>query len=282
VEGCDGTSNSEKKDCPFTVNGTNTDAGVHSVNNKNAALVVQMLASKVGSINNNGEVSSGFCAGVMRQCQRYTYTRQAGDDAAGKYNPNNEVVKNYLYQALPKIMAAQNRFIADYQVSCVNDLQSCYQRQLASLGGGGWYGNSVTVSSGLLRTMMSACDSIGLSCAFAVYNDKDNFAATPDGSNSCGRSPDDTVLGSYASSKSPKPQQCLRNISLAPIQGLVTCAPNVTTSGTPAVTTTTQTKIFNLCATGQENICLPGNSNASVTCAPANCVNNICASGGIY
>jgi hypothetical protein len=237
-----------------------------SVNTAGTALVVQMLASKIGSISAN-HATTGFCASVMRQCKRYSYETGSTD----VFKQNNEVIKNYLYQALPKIMSAQNRFVADFQVSCMTDLQSCYQRQIQTFGGGSYWGASNNIiSSSMLRTLLSACDSIGLSCAYAVYNDSDNFktgTAATISNDSCGRRAD-FIDGVLTMTNPASPQQCLRNISLAPIQGLITCGTTTSTS-TPPVTT--QKRICNLCPTSaQDDIC-----SSSCTGSGAQCANNL-------
>lgn len=226
---------------PVTAGGTNriepfrvSNDGRHTVNS-NAARVVQLLAAKIGHIDNQGHIGAGFCAGVMRQCQRLAYHGTGGSGAL--YNPNNEVVKNYLLQALPRIRSAQDSFIANFQTQCVSDLRSCYQRQLQNVSGGWWGGGAANVTLANFHTMRSACSSIGLSCAFAVFNDEEWQISPAPASvtvgnigsiSKCERSWPEVVFGGTQPAVESRPtgisvNTCLDSISEVPLQGLVTC-----------------------------------------------------------
>ncbi|MDR2685761.1 MAG: hypothetical protein LBB23_03260 [Rickettsiales bacterium] len=138
--------------------------------------LVNMLTSKVGEIDKlTGNATSGYCAGVMRQCQRFSY------DSNAQYNSNNLVIKNYVYMALPKIMSAQDTMISNYRTQCTTDLKQCYQTQLLTFNTGQYYGGQINGSQltwAHLNSALYACDNIGLSCAFTVFSGADNLGET--------------------------------------------------------------------------------------------------------
>ncbi|MDR0319303.1 MAG: hypothetical protein LBH81_01005 [Rickettsiales bacterium] len=177
--------------------------------NPSAEKVVQILASKIGYIGKDGYAGAGFCAAVMNQCQRYT---RSGNEAT-TFDPNNEVVKNYLLQALPKIRSAQDKFITEFQVQCVSDLKSCYQRQIQSMSGG-YYGSVSNINLANFSTMRAACSSIGFSCALAVNSSEFNSSS---GSGACRRTPTDAITTTTDIEK------CLNSVSTIALSGLITC-----------------------------------------------------------
>lgn len=273
--------NGPKNSVDFSVLAGMSKAEDGTTNPRQSVPVVSMLTDRIGKVGSDGYVTEGYCAGVMKQCQRYSY------NSDGKtYNENNDVVKNYLYQALPKIMAAQDTFIAEYQTQCVSDLKSCYQTQLAAMTGGYYsYGGSTSaaVSVNMLNTLLASCDSIGLSCAYAVFSGSDNvFLQT-----------DTTYAASAAAackrqfnanydeySNAPNANNCIRNVSTIPLRGLITCQDSVrnnsTNTFTPActsqVTTSTSDSTTTYTCTEKQypNICLANTTNNPVP------QNNIC------
>jgi hypothetical protein len=165
----------------------NTASGAFSCNEGSACTstndtvkIVQNLLDKIGYIDTSGNVQ-GFCAGVLKQCQRAAVpssSYNASADSENQYNMKNPVITNYLYSTLPKILAEQDAFITDYKQSCQADLKTCYSKQLASLTSGSYYaGSNNNVGYSTLKAAMSACENIGLTCAYAVYSGADNFFA---------------------------------------------------------------------------------------------------------
>ena len=77
------------------------------------------LLRKIGYIDSsdNNKVH-GMCASVMKQCQNYTYK-------SDKYQPDNEVIRQYLAAALTKIKLQQDSILADYAEDCRSDVSSC-------------------------------------------------------------------------------------------------------------------------------------------------------------
>ncbi len=78
------------------------------------------LQNKIGYVNNTRNF--GMCISVLNKCQDYTYT---GDVTNAQYNPQNDVIKQYLSRALIQIKAKQDQILSDYADSCVADVTSC-------------------------------------------------------------------------------------------------------------------------------------------------------------
>ena len=60
-----------------------------------------------------------MCMSILNKCQSYTY------DSKGKYNPENDVIKQFLQRALVQIKTAQDELLASYAESCISDVSSC-------------------------------------------------------------------------------------------------------------------------------------------------------------
>ncbi|MDR2685397.1 MAG: hypothetical protein LBB23_01335 [Rickettsiales bacterium] len=200
------------------------------INKKNP--MVAMLLERVGKIGESGNATSGYCAEPMKQCQRYSYTADTTDGK--KFNEDNDVIKNYLYTALPKIMAEQNAFVANFQTQCTTDLKQCYQQQLNALNINSWGGqipgSSLTWSN--LSSALYACDSIGQACAYSVFSGEDNIrfgVDAPDDANApCARSvklnEEGTPTYTFATSKSAL--TCSKGMAMTLVRGLVQCSDN--------------------------------------------------------
>lgn len=83
------------------------------------------LQNKIGYARKDsqlGNVNYGMCIGVLNKCQDYTYT---GKGTSAEYNPNNDVIKQYLGRVLIQIKAKQDEILSEYAESCVTDVQSC-------------------------------------------------------------------------------------------------------------------------------------------------------------
>ena len=77
------------------------------------------LQNKIGYHDSKNNKDYGMCMSVLNQCQNYTY------DNKGKYNPQNEVVKNFLQRALVQIKMSQDELLASYAEDCISDVSSC-------------------------------------------------------------------------------------------------------------------------------------------------------------
>ncbi|MDR1026988.1 MAG: hypothetical protein LBL46_01065 [Rickettsiales bacterium] len=106
-----------------------------------------MLKARLGSIDSNGKVS-GMCAGVMQQCQNFTY-------ANDKYKEGNEVEKEYLIRTLQRIKGIQDEVMATYGESCRQDIISCFSKN----------GANSSSPSQPLTTAISACGTYIKTCS---------------------------------------------------------------------------------------------------------------------
>ena len=85
----------------------------------------------------------------MNQCQDYTYTKE------GKYNPNNQVISEYLQRTLVQIKTAQDEMLADHAEDCLNDVASCLQQNNSS----SYYYSSSSTYEDITDTAINACKS---------------------------------------------------------------------------------------------------------------------------
>lgn len=96
------------------------DATVTNSAAKNASdKMSQYLQNKIGYHDNSTNKDFGMCMSILNKCQNYTY------DKKGKYDPENEVVKQFLQRALVQIKTAQDALLASYAESCISDVSSC-------------------------------------------------------------------------------------------------------------------------------------------------------------
>lgn len=122
------------------------------------------LLRKIGYIDSkdNNKVH-GMCASIMKQCQDYTYKND-------KYQPDNEVIRQYLASALTKIKLQQDSILADYAEDCRSDVSSC----LSTNG----YDESNPKSSAS-TTAVNACRADITTCmSVGGYMPKDNATLT--------------------------------------------------------------------------------------------------------
>ena len=117
------------------------------------------LQKKIGWVDTNGR-SQGMCMSVLNKCQDVTYTGKTGDK---KYNPVNEVVKQYLARTLVQIKSAQDEVLADHAETCIADVASCLAQNNYSSN---FFGNqqSSTDSNNPSNVAIRACMSIINTC----------------------------------------------------------------------------------------------------------------------
>ena len=101
------------------------------------------LLYKIG-YNKDGK-NFGMCMSVLNKCQDYTYENKV-------YQPDNNVVKEYLQRTLTKIKVAQDEVIAKYAENCISDVSSC----LASNN----YENSNNIAINACRAQIRTCMSV--------------------------------------------------------------------------------------------------------------------------
>ena len=98
---------------------------------------------------------------VLNQCQDYTYTKE------GKYNPNNQVISEYLQRTLVQIKAAQDEMLADHAEDCLNDVASCLQQNNSS----SYYYSSTSTYENISDVAINACKSQIKTCMSTMGED---------------------------------------------------------------------------------------------------------------
>ncbi|MCQ2574980.1 MAG: hypothetical protein MJ156_02670 [Alphaproteobacteria bacterium] len=88
--------------------------------------MAKFLLNKIGYIEKDKtgkETVHGMCAQVMQQCQDYSYSVKTNKKT--EYKLDNDVIRLYLNNVLPKIRAKQDEILADYAEDCKSDVDSC-------------------------------------------------------------------------------------------------------------------------------------------------------------
>lgn len=80
------------------------------------ANMAKYLQYKIGY--NEGDKNYGMCMSVLNKCQDITYSN-------GKYQPDNQVVREYLRRTLVQIKASQDAVLRDYASNCIADVSTC-------------------------------------------------------------------------------------------------------------------------------------------------------------
>lgn len=125
------------------------------------------LQNKIGYAKKDsqlGTVNYGMCIGVLNKCQDYTYT---GKGTSAEYNPNNDVIKQYLGRVLIQIKAKQDEILSEYAESCITDVQSCLSQNgypteepLGDNGQSQWTGTEQTQAN----IAVNACRATVVTC----------------------------------------------------------------------------------------------------------------------
>lgn len=87
-----------------------------------SANMSEYLQYKIGYHDDASGKNYGMCMSVLNKCQDSTYT---GSGQNIKYNPANNVIKEYLSRTLTQLKAQQDTILANYAESCVSDVTSC-------------------------------------------------------------------------------------------------------------------------------------------------------------
>lgn len=132
--------------------------------NNDGSCIVKYLLDKIGT----GGTTTGLCRPVLDKCRRVTY------DSKDKYDPTNEVIKNYIQRTMTNISSAQKRIITDYAASCMSDISSCYSQQVAQVSA--WSSNANLEL--VYKVMKGACRNIALTCSYAVFSGESDKGAT--------------------------------------------------------------------------------------------------------
>ena len=87
--------------------------------------IARFLLQKVGYIDANGK-THGMCAGVMKQCQDFTYTTTGSKKSTKTtYNFVNDVIRQYLQTTLIKIKIQQDEVLSKYAEDCQSEVTAC-------------------------------------------------------------------------------------------------------------------------------------------------------------
>lgn len=112
--------------------------------------ISEYLQNKIGWHDDSDGKNYGMCISILNQCQDITYT---GTGQNLKYNPANNVIKEFLNRTLVQIKAAQDEILSDYAEDCVTDVKSCLVQ------------NNYDASKPLSTSVaINACDSIIKTC----------------------------------------------------------------------------------------------------------------------
>jgi len=123
--------------------------------NNDGSCIVKYLLDKIGT----GGTTTGLCRPVLDKCRRVSYTDR------GRYDPTNEVIKDYIQRTMVNIRSAQYKIISDYAMGCMANLQTCYAQQVSQINAWSSNANLDTV----YLVMKGACRNVALSCAYAVF-----------------------------------------------------------------------------------------------------------------
>ena len=77
------------------------------------------LQYKIGYHDDDTDRNYGMCMSVLNKCQDLTYSRE------GDYEPNNNVIREYLQRTMTQIKVRQDAILAEYAESCIPDVKSC-------------------------------------------------------------------------------------------------------------------------------------------------------------
>lgn len=124
--------------------------------------ISEYLQNKIGYHNDSDGKNYGMCISVLNKCQDITYT---GTGQNAKYNPQNNVIKEYLNRTLVQIKAAQDTVLSDYAEDCITDVSSCLAQNNYNTS------NAVTINIAI-----NACKSIITTC-MSVTGAEDQTAA---------------------------------------------------------------------------------------------------------
>lgn len=126
------------------------------------------LQNKIGYIDSSNNKAVGMCAGILNQCQDYTFNRATNGKLT--YNKENTVVKEFLQRAMMQIKASQDTIISEYAQNCPLEVKTCLTRNS--------YSTTLSSSSQLMSVAVASCSSLITTC---MSVNGDNSYSTPDG-----------------------------------------------------------------------------------------------------
>ena len=130
----------------------------------------EFLQNKIGYHDDSDGKNYGMCMSILNKCQAVTYD---GTGQNAEYNPQNNVIKEFLNRTLVQIKSAQDTILADYAENCITDVASCLAQNNYDAddneGGELSKGNKLAIK---------ACNPIITTCM--SVNDIDGQASTAD------------------------------------------------------------------------------------------------------
>lgn len=118
-----------------------------------SVLMSEFLQNKIGYHDDKDGKNYGMCMSVLNKCQDVTYT---GTGQNLKYNPTNNVIKEFLNRTLIQIKSAQDEVLSEYAESCIMDVSSCLAQNN--------YDADATSGSNKNNIAINACKSVITSC----------------------------------------------------------------------------------------------------------------------
>ena len=128
----------------------------------------EFLQNKIGYHDDDDGKNYGMCMAVLNRCQSVTYS---GSGQNLKYEPTNNVIKEFLNRTLVQIKSSQDTILADYAENCITDVASC----LAQNNYDADDNTGDTLSNGN-KLAIKACNPIITTCM--SVNDIDGEAST--------------------------------------------------------------------------------------------------------
>ncbi len=123
-----------------------------SATNLDTDNMAKFLVNRIGYHDDKNNKDYGMCISVLNQCQKYTY------DSKGKYDFQNQVIKEYLTRALVQIKASQDELFADYAQDCISNVSSCLSSNGFDASDANTTKNNVAINS--CRSQIVTCMSV--------------------------------------------------------------------------------------------------------------------------
>lgn len=143
---------------------------------KTSTSMSEFLQNKIGYHDDSDGKNYGMCMAVLNRCQSVTYS---GSGQNLKYEPKNNVIKEFLNRTLVQIKSSQDTILADYAENCITDVASCLAQNNydADENTPGDEDTEASLSSGN-KLAIKACNPIITTCM--SVNDIDDEASTAD------------------------------------------------------------------------------------------------------
>ena len=135
------------------INKTVTDTSAKS----SSTNMSEFLQNKIGYHDDSDGKNYGMCMSVLNMCQDVTY-KGSGQNA--EYNPQNNVIKEFLNRTLVQIKSSQDTILADYAEECITDVASCLAQNNYNVEATSDTGNNIAMRAckPIITTCMSLND----------------------------------------------------------------------------------------------------------------------------